>query len=237
MAKSKRVVKGKVLKKEWYPIKSTKSFNSTDLGDGYVSSPDQLLDRHLTVNLANLTGDMRQQGTSLRFKISEVDNGVGVAGIVGYEASSSQLKRFVRKGVDRLDDSIECKTGDDFSVRVKPFAITKTSTSKYKVRLIRNFLRQELIREIRKQNYDSLIRSIIANKLQSDLKSKVKSIFPLRTLSIRKLELVEKGRPLLKNDQAPAAKKNQTAGEKSETRPEPEKPEKAANEKPKPEQS
>ena len=234
MVKNKRLVKGKILKKEWHPIKSTKSFNSTPLGEGYVNSPDQLLDRQLTVNLANLTGDMRQQGTSLKFKISEVDDGVGIAGIVGYEASSSQLRRFVRKGVDRLDDSVECRTGDNFSVRVKPFAITKTSTSKYKIRLMRNFLRQELIREIRKQNYDSLIRSIIANKLQSDLKSKVKGIFPLRTLAIRKLELVEKGKPL--NQSSKPSDPNKAVKEKTESQAKPEQTEKPKVESSKPEE-
>ena len=208
MVKTKRIVKGRIVKKEWHPIRSTKSFNSTPLGEGYVNSPSQLLDRCLTVNLANLTGDMRQQGTSLKFKISDVDNGVGIAGVVGYEASHSQLRRFVRKGIDRMDDSIECRTEDGFAVRVKPFAVTKTSTSKYKVRIMRNFLRKALVKEVKKQSYDSLIRNIIANKLQSDLKSKVKEIFPLRTFAIRKLELVEKSKPLAK-DSKPEKKSGQ----------------------------
>ena len=225
MVKNKRVIKGKILKKEWHPIRSTKSFNSTSLGDGYVNSPDQLLNRHLTVNLANLTGDMRQQGTSLKFKVSEVDNGVGIAGIIGYEASSSQLKRFVRKGVDRLDDSIECRTGDNFSVRIKPFSITKTCVSKHKARVMRNLLRQELVKEIRKQNYDSLIRSIIADKLQSNLKSKIKGIFPLRAFAIRKLELVEKGRSS-KKESNPDVPEKRVVKEKDESKSGPKEPEK-----------
>ena len=228
MVKSKRMVRGKILKKEWHPIRSTKSFNSTPLGEGYVNSSDQLLDRHLTVNLANLTGDMRQQGTSLKFRVSEIDNGVGVAGVVGYEASHSQLRRFVRKGIDRLDDSIECRTQDNFPVRVKPFAITKTSTSKYKVRVMRNFLRKELVREIKKQDYDSLIRNIISNKLQSELKSRVKEIFPLRTFAIRKLELVGGSMPLAKDSGSgkPVAGKKDAAKNVSGEKPKPEPSEK-----------
>ena len=193
MVKPKHVVKGKVLKKEWYPIKSTRAFNSTALGESYVVSPSLLLDRRLTVNLANLTGDIRQQGVSLHFRISEVDRGAGVADVVGYEASSAQLKRLVRRGVERLDDSVVCLTSDGKRLKVKPFAVTRASASKYKLRLMRGLLRKALVEEVGKQDFDSLVRSVISNKLQSTLKSVAKKVFPLRVFAIRKLELVDSG--------------------------------------------
>ena len=111
--------------------------------------------------------------------------------MVGYEASSAQLKRLVRRGVERLDDSVICSTSDGKRLKIKPFAVTKTSTSKYKLRLMRGILKKTLVEEVGKQNFDSLVRAVISNKLQSTLKSVAKKVFPLRVLAIRKLELVD----------------------------------------------
>ena len=184
-------VKGKMLKKQWYPIRATKAFDSTFLGESYVVAPSMLLNRHLTMNLANLTGDIKQQGISLKFLISEISDDAGIANVVSYEASPSQLKRLVRRGVEIINDSIICTTADNRKVRVKPFAVTKTQTSKRKLTMIRKYLREALNGEISKYNFDDLIRNVISNKIQVSLKGGVKKIYPVRALEIRKLEMVE----------------------------------------------
>ena len=225
MAKTKQIVRGKALKKEWHPIKSTKAFNSTPLGESYVTSAEQLINRHLTVNLANLTGDIRQQGISLYFKVSEIDEGAGVADVVGYESSSAQLKRLVKRGVERLDDSISCVTSDGKRLKIKPFAVTRNNASKYKMRLMRNLLKKNLVKEVGSKNYTSLLRDIISNQLQTTLKSSVKKISPLRALAIRKLELVEDAGAGgdSKAEKAAATEGEAKQEESSEKREEPEK--------------
>ncbi len=190
MVKAVQQVKGKILKKSWYPIVSTKSFDSTYLGECYVAEPSMMLDRTLTVNLANLTGDIRQQGISLQFRISEIEEGKGTARVVGYDASPAQLRRLVRKGVERLDDSIVCKTSAGELVSIKPFAVTRTSSSKSKLSLIRKLLREELAKEMLSQTFDDIIKTAISNKLQTSLKTAVKKILPLKALEIRRLRLV-----------------------------------------------
>ncbi len=190
MAKAVQQVKGKILKKSWYPVVSTKSFDSTYLGECYVAEPSMMLERTLTVNLANLTGDIRQQGISLQFRISEVEEGKGIAKVVGYDASPAQLRRLVRRGVERLDDSIICETSEGGLVIVKPFAVTRTSTSKSKLSSVRKILREELGREMRGQPFDDIIKMIISNKLQTSLKTSVKKLLPLKSLEIRRLRLV-----------------------------------------------
>lgn len=191
MAKAtQQLVKGKILKKIWHPIIATKSFESTYLGESYVAEPSMMLDRSLSVNLATLTGDIRQQGISLQFRISEIEDGKGIAKVIGYEASPAQLRRLVRRGVERLDDSIVCETSEGQLVRVKPFAVTRTSTSKSKLSLVRKILRAELSKEVKSQAFDDLIKLVVSNKLQTSLKTAVKKIFPLKALEIRKLHII-----------------------------------------------
>lgn len=187
---TRQQLKGKILKRTWHPIVATKSFDSTYLGESYVAEPSMMLGRTLTVNLANLTGDIRQQGISLQFRISGIEDGKGVAKIIGYEASPAQLRRLVRRGVERLDDSIVCETSAGEPVKVKPFAVTRTSTSKSKLSLVRKILREEISKEVRSQAFDDLIKLLISNKLQTSLKTAVKKVFPLKALEIRKLQLI-----------------------------------------------
>ncbi|MAG16319.1 hypothetical protein CMO88_04615 [Candidatus Woesearchaeota archaeon] len=182
-------VKGKLLKKSWHNILATKSFDSALLGETYLADPQSMVNSRLTVNLANLTGDIRQQGISLKFKISEITDGKGVANVIGYEASSSQLRRLVRRGVKRLDDSIECKTSDGKLLKVKPFAVTRAAASKVKMSLMRKKLREAIAIEVAKLTFDELVKSVISHNLQNALKSSIRKIFPLRAIEIRKLQL------------------------------------------------
>ncbi len=208
MAKAKQIVKGKIIKKDWFPIQSSKEFDSTFLGEAYVIGPELLMGRHLTVNLANLTGDIRQQGINLKFKVNLVEDGAGVAEIIGYEASSSQLRRLVRRGIDRMDDSLECVTSQGQRIRVKPFAVTKTATSKGKLSLIRALLRKAIVEEAAKNNFDGLVKLVISNQFQTSLKSVAKKVFPLKSLEIRRMDIVGVGE---KPAQAPVAESVEVA--------------------------
>jgi small subunit ribosomal protein S3Ae len=220
MVKAQPVVKGKLIKKSWHPIIATKAFNSTPLGETYVAEPSSMKGMNLTVNLANLTGDIRQQGISLKFKVIDIDQGSGVADIIGYEASPSHLKRLVRRGIERLDDSIECRTSDNKLIKIKPFGVTRALTGKAKISLVRIKLREAIASEVSAQTFDDLVTSVISHKFQSSLKSSVKKIFPLRALEIRKLKVIslEDKPKALGEDSAPESSVHKkTRRQKAET--------------------
>src|SRR3989338_386771 len=207
MAKEKAALKGgKVISKSWYPIIATKEFDSKFLGESYVADSSLLLDTGFSINLANLTGDVRQQGVSLHFRVAEVEDNTGVAKVVGYEAAGSQLKRLVRRGVERLDDTFDCRTSEGTAVRIKPFAVTKNPTSKSRLTAVRKTLRETLEKETAKISFDSLIKAVISNELQTTLKNAAKKIIPLKALEIRMLKATET--KLQKPEQKPQGDEN-----------------------------
>ena len=73
----------KIIKKKWLPIRASKFFDSELLGDCYVVSSDLLMGRTVAANLANLTGDIRQQSVTLKFVVTYMDGEAGVADVVG----------------------------------------------------------------------------------------------------------------------------------------------------------
>ena len=194
MAEAKQVLK--IVKKKWLPIKASKFFDNELLGESYVVGPDQLLGRTVAANLANLTGDIRQQSVTLEFIVNSMDGEAGVADVIGYEMASSAIRRIVRRGSDRLDESLVCETSDGRKVRIKPMIITKAITNSAVHRLLRRVLVSSLAKLIKNHTFESLINELITSKLQMAVKGDLKKIYPLKAVEITALMLLreeEKG--------------------------------------------
>ena len=189
MAEAKQVLK--IVKKKWLPIKASKFFDNELLGESYVVGPDQLLGRTVAANLANLTGDIRQQSVTLKFIVNSLDGEAGVADVIGYEMASSAIRRIVRRGSDRLDESLVCETSDGRKVRIKPMIITKAITNSAVHRLLRKVLVSSLAKLVKNNTFESLINELITSKLQMAVKGDLKKIYPLKAVEITALKLLQ----------------------------------------------
>ncbi len=188
MAETRQALK--IIKKKWLQIKASKFFDNELLGDCYLASPDLLMGRTVAANLANLTGDIRQQSVTLKFIVTSLDGEAGIADVIGYQMASSAIRRIVRRGSDRLDESFVCETSDGRKVRIKPMAITKTITNSAVHRSIRKALINSLVHVVKKHTFDSLINEIITSKLQMAVKADLKKIYPLKAVEINSLWLL-----------------------------------------------
>ena len=191
MAQSKQALK--VIKKKWLTIRASKFFDSELLGECYVASPDLLMGRAVAANLANLTGDIRQQSVTLKFIVNSIDGESGIADVIGYETASSAIRRIVRRGSDRLDESFVCETSNGQKVRIKPMIITKTITNSAVHRSLRKALISTVVKLVKKHTFESLINEMITSKLQMAVKTDLKKIYPLKSVEITSLWLLRGG--------------------------------------------
>lgn len=180
----------KIVKKKWLLIKASKFFNNELLGECYVPGPEHLLGRTISANLANLTGDIRQQSVTLKFLVTSLENDAGIADVVSCEMAPSAIRRVVRKGSDRLDESFICETENGQKVRIKPMIITKAATNSAVHRLLRKALVSNIAKYVKKHAFESLINEIITSKLQTTVKSELKKVYPLKAVEVRALEIV-----------------------------------------------
>lgn len=188
MAEPKQALK--IVKKKWLQIRASKFFDSELLGDCYVAGPELLMGRTVSANLANLTGDIRQQSVTLKFIVTSMDGEAGIADVVGYQMAPSAIRRIVRRGSDRLDESFVCETSDGRKVRIKPMAITKTITNSAVHRSLRKLLVGILVKMVKKHTFDSLINEVITSKLQMEVKAELKKVYPLKAVEITSLWLL-----------------------------------------------
>jgi ribosomal protein S3AE len=181
-----------VLKKHWVPVLAPALFKSEQLGESYVLETDTLKNRSITVNLMNITGDMKKQNLGVSFKIVNVKEGKAHTRVTGVNMQSGSIKRLVRRGRNKIDDSFAVTLKGGQIARVKPLIITKTLTNNSTATAVRVKAR-ELLQEVCKElTFETLVSDVVNMKLQRYLRTSLNSIYPIRSVDIRSCALMPK---------------------------------------------
>src|SRR3989338_5780015 len=185
------MAKVKIAKKEWYPIIAPKVFQNAVLGETTVYEPQQMIGKGLSMNLTSLINDAKRQNISINFEVVDVQNGKGLANVVGYGMLQSSIKRLMRRNIERIDMSFSCKTLDNKDLRVKPLLITRSATKGSVVSKIRRTAQNFLVKYIGSASYDSFVADLVSHKLQTFLKKEINKIYPLKVCEIRLMEIID----------------------------------------------
>ena len=179
------MAKTKEIKKHWVSVYSTHEFGKNEIGEVPYTEIKTLNGRVLKINLYLLTNDSRKQNAEIAFKIINSDGKTANTEVLGYKILNAYIKKVIRKGKEKVDDSFVCETKDKVKVKVKPFFITKNKTKASVVTSIRHEIRK-IVSEVCKDNdFEKIIREIISNNLQRNLKQEIKRIYPLNLFEIR----------------------------------------------------
>ncbi len=176
-------------KKKWCPIIAPNIFNNKVIGESLLDDASMLMNRHVTVNMMQLNGDMKRQNVSIMFKVTDVKEGKGLTDAVKYEISSSSLRRLAKRDKDKLSDSFVVKTSDGKLVRIKPLMITNNLTKgSVSAALIKDCraVCKELVNKI---TFEQLISDLVMNKFQKEVKELLHKTYPLRTFEVRMLSI------------------------------------------------
>ena len=104
MAKAKKkVARSSKIKKKWYKIVAPKVYHEQVIGESFLGDASKAIGRTVPANLSNLTGDMRQQNTTLKFKINTVTDDKLYTELVGYDVANASMKRLVRRNRDTIN--------------------------------------------------------------------------------------------------------------------------------------
>jgi small subunit ribosomal protein S3Ae len=181
----------KVKAKTWFKIFAPKSFSNEVIGESLVDSAEKLMGKCINVNLSLITGDMKKQGTLVKFKVTEIRPEGGNTEIVGYEIQSASMRRFMRRAVKDIANSFECITADNIAVRIKPVAFISNRVKGSIAALISRTIRFTLIKAIKSKKYVELFNDVVSGKLQREMRERLNKMYPLRVFEIKALEKVE----------------------------------------------
>ena len=178
-------------RKRWYKIVASEQFQKAAIGEVPSFHPEQLVGKSLWVNLAHLSGDLRDHSIRLRFQVTQIAGEIAETSLLGYELLPTYIKRVVRPGRDRIDDSFPVVTLDKIAMRVKMLYLTRNKVKRGVSREILRKGREEIMVYFGKVSYDDAFGEVIANRFQKGLKSVLSKIYPLSNVDVKKLERVK----------------------------------------------
>ena len=190
-AKSAAEIK-KQKKKKWCPIMAPELFGNRMIGESLLDDASQLMNKSITANMMQLTGDMKKQNMNIMFKVIDVKEGKGLTQAMRFELSPSSIRRLAKREKDKLTDSFVVKTEDGKLVRIKPIMITnnltKGSVSAALIRTCRVICKEF----VNKMKFEQLISDLIMYKFQKDVRDALHRTYPLRSFDVRVLSLETK---------------------------------------------
>ncbi|MBU0536086.1 MAG: hypothetical protein KKE20_03920 [Nanoarchaeota archaeon] len=206
-------------KKRWHRILAPKIFNEQMIGETPSIDPNILLGRTVSVNLMSLTRDMKKQNINIIFEVKRVMGDTAFTEVKKFEIVPSSIRRFVRRGKQRIDDSFSAMTSNNRKVRIKPLIITKNLVTSSVSNAMRKKAKEMFVSRIRKLSSDILVQDIVSNRLQREIKNDLNKIYPLRICEIRMLVFEKESK-----------KEGESAAVEEAAEPAPEAPQKAEKE-------
>ena len=165
-----------------------KEFNNNEIGETLASEDNMLIGRTIEVNLAHLTDDPKMQNVKIKFKIREVKDNKGYAELTKYFMLPTYIKRVVKPGREKIDDSFILITKDKIKIRLKPLMVTKALTQRSILSSLRNKTKEFMNEYCKKNEYGGFLNDLINHDIQKMLKDNLKKVYPLSVVEIRLME-------------------------------------------------
>ncbi len=172
-------------KKRWLTVLASRDFNNQYLAEVYVNEPEEALGRRLSINLMALTKDPKKQLFNVEFKINEIKDNNAITELMNYRIQAAQLKRVLKKGRNKMEDSFVYPIKENQKIVIKPILLTKSLVYKTILQEIRRATRKFLLEYANKNTFPQIMRDIISGKLQKDLRENAKKIYPVINVIIK----------------------------------------------------
>ena len=192
--KRNRKVMDKWKAKRWYRVLAPEKYESKELGEVVSADEKNLMNRIISVNLAELVGRMSQATiyTTLFFRIKDVKGGVAHTELIGHQLAPSYIRTLARRRKTMIHSIVDGNTKDDRRVRLKLIAIAKDRISETMRSNLRRVVEKEMAAATEEYNYYGLLDEVIHGRLATRVFNKAREITPMSRVEFRKTELMEK---------------------------------------------
>ncbi len=206
-------------KKKWFTVVGPDFMKQVPIGETPANDASYLVGRTIKISLMAITNDPKHQNFSIDFEIDKVAGLNAHTRIKAFHMSGSAIKRFVKRGRDRIDDSFVANTKDNIQIRIKPLLITRENSKGSILTKLRKYTRELIIKQVKTLTYDQLMQDIIYGKFTKQIKPSLNKIYPLKSVDVRSIEVLDfSGKISVVEETSPVEKKSET--KKTETKPE-----------------
>ena len=185
-----------VKKKKWVPVLATELFSNLQIGELYLEFPEQAVGRQVTVSLMTLIGDPQRQSVQATFDIKDCKDGILHTELIKYHIVPSAVKKMLRRGKNKLEDSFSAVSKDGKKLRVKTVMITRGKATHGVHHELRKRLVEILVKTLSEQNFVDFINDLLTKKTQKTCIALLSKTYPLQMCEVRYIGIVpEKKEP------------------------------------------
>jgi ribosomal protein S3AE len=177
-------------KKKWLSIVS-EQFDNQILGETLVLENEEAVGRRIDVNLMTLTKSPKKQNMNLLFEVTQVAEGKAQTRPLEFVLQPASIKRLVRAGRDRIDDSFVVKCKDGLFARIKTLFITKAHAPNALHTKLRVVSYTAVKKYVATVSFEQLIKDAVEGKVQKEMKDKTAKVVALRNCEIRVISRLE----------------------------------------------
>jgi len=175
-------------RKKWFEIIApTKIFNEIVLGETPAYEENQVIGRTVDLNLAFIIGNFKYQNMKVIFQINKVTGLKAYTEIKEISLYDAYVRRIVKRGTSRIDDSFVAKTKDGIDIRIKPLVITRFKAHRRQKTAIRKTYKEFLIKKAEELEFYDFIEKVINYELQNEIRPVLNKIFPVSHVEIRRV--------------------------------------------------
>ena len=180
--------------KRWFTIRAPRTpWSFRVIGETLAEDPSQLIGRNYEVIQNELDGDFSKMHVKVVFKVTDVLGNDAITEFVGHELLKDHVRRQVRRDRGKIDDTIDVVTEDGFYVRFKPLMISRARIKSSQKQQMRTIARDIILTTGATSTWFKLQAATLDGTLENKIKEAVSKIQPVRTVVIRRTQLIQSG--------------------------------------------
>ena len=187
--------------KRWYTIRAPRHpWDFRNIGETIGESDEHIIGRVYEMTLQEFNGDFTKMHVIIRFRVHECVGQDALTTFIGHHHQTDHTRRQIRRYRGKIDDVVDVVTTDGYLVRLKPLIVTQKRVQTSIKQVMRSKTRELLLGFAAKNTYSKMQEAILGGELEEEIRKVVKPVYPTKSVSIRKSQLLQEG---VVNDKGP----------------------------------
>ena len=180
--------------KRWYTIRAPRHpWDFKRIGETIGESDEHIIGRVYEMTQQEFDGNFSKMHVVMRFRVTECVGQDALTTFIGHHHQTDHTRRQIRRYRGKVDDVVDVVTTDGYLVRMKPLIITQQRVQTSVKQDMRTRTREIIIAFAAKNTYAGVQNALLDGKLEEEIEKAVKSIYPVRSVAIRKSQLLQEG--------------------------------------------
>ena len=180
--------------KRWFTVRAPRNpWSYRNIGETLAEEDSMLTGRVYETMQNELDGDFSKMHVKVKFQITHTIGSDAITEFIGHEVAKDHIRRQVRRARSKVDDTVDVVTEDGFYIRIKPIIITHRTAKSSQKQEMRARARDAILKMGATSTWVSIQKSIMDGTLENAIKDSISSIHPVRSVMLRKSQLIQSG--------------------------------------------